>query len=123
MDDEHVYLDKVSREDCLEHITKVVRRDGLQNYFRAMTGMWLEEYGEFVESKAAGRGLIEVPQRNKMPQMRANLDFDDGSTPEHLKNASESLQKQLREFEEKMRLLSESAKKPSDGQSTLDLSK
>lgn len=121
LDDEQVYLDRISREDCLEHIGKVIKRDGLQNYFRAMTGMWFEEYGEFLERKAAGRGPIEITQRSKTPPVRPNYDFDEGELPEHLKTASEALKKQRMEFQETLDNLSKSIRKPPDPQTKLDL--
>lgn len=48
LDDEQVLLDKVSRRAVFDHISSIVRRDGLQNYFRMMVGVHLDDW---IESK------------------------------------------------------------------------
>lgn len=48
LDDEQVLLDTVSRRAVFDHITSIVRRDGLQNYFRMMVGQYLDDW---IESK------------------------------------------------------------------------
>lgn len=46
LEDEHVLLDTVSRRAVFEHVSSIVRRDGLQNYFRMVTGMYLDDWME-----------------------------------------------------------------------------
>lgn len=53
LDDEQVLLDDESREDVLWHIGEIIRRDGLQNYFRSMVSQPYEEYIEDVRCRAA----------------------------------------------------------------------
>lgn len=57
LDDEQVLLDRESREDVLEHIRRMVRRDGLDHYFAAMVG---SEYKEFVEKVRRDAGEKET---------------------------------------------------------------
>lgn len=52
LEDEHIYLDDVSRRDVLEHIGKIIRRDNLDNYFRAMMGSWFDGWKEKIEAEA-----------------------------------------------------------------------
>lgn len=122
LEDEQVYLDRQSREDCLEHIGKVIRRDGLQNYFRAMTGMWFDEFGEYLEQKAGGVSSVFVPQRNKIARCRPNYEFEEGNLPDHLKTASDDLKKQTEEFSRTLAAISKSIRKPPNPQQSIDLS-
>ena len=98
LDDEHVLFDKESRTGVLEHIARVVRRDGLQSYFHAMTGLWFNDYVEDVERRAAGNMVIDVPFESKSALMMPNDRFDDREG-ESLKWApSEALRQQREDF-------------------------
>lgn len=99
LDDEHVLLDRPTRMGVFDHIRQVVRRDRLDNYFHAMTGQWLEEWIESVDLDATGglpkgddtasalhdeekgstapQGLLEVPHKGKIPQMKPNTAFEE----------------------------------------------
>lgn len=61
MDEEEVLLDMPTRRQCLQHIGELVRRDGLQNYFRGMTGKTLDEYKMSMEEKAANMLPTYIP--------------------------------------------------------------
>lgn len=98
LEDEHVLLDDTTRRDVFEHITKVVRRDNLGNYFKMMTGNWLDEFIENKEREAitafegksdttvalymAKKGStvaerrIDVVRHDKTPLMRPNERFE-----------------------------------------------
>lgn len=76
LDDEHVLFDASSRQGVLEHIERIIKRDNLQNYFRAMVGMWFDEYAEDVAVRSAGNTTIDVPQHNKISSMPPNDKFD-----------------------------------------------
>lgn len=98
LEDEHVLLDRITRMDVFDHIRKIVRRDRLDNYFHAMTGRWMEDWIESVDLDATGRlpkgddtanalhndgkgstapqGLLEVPHKGKIPQMKPNTAFE-----------------------------------------------
>lgn len=52
MEDEAVIIDDVTRENTLWYIRELVRRDNLHNYFKMMTGEWIEEYIENQRVKA-----------------------------------------------------------------------
>lgn len=52
LEDEQVLLDKPTREDVLEHIGKIIKRDGLQYYFHSMVGDYYETWAEQVERDA-----------------------------------------------------------------------
>ena len=52
LDDEAVLIDDRTRENVLWLIEDMVKRDGLQNYFRMMCGEWVEEYIESQRVKA-----------------------------------------------------------------------
>ena len=52
LDDEAVLIDDRTRENVLWLIEDMVKRDGLQNYFRMMCGEWVEEYIENQRVKA-----------------------------------------------------------------------
>lgn len=52
LDTEEVLLDCQTREDVLTHLGKIIRRDGLQNYFRGMVGEYFEEYAECIRQNA-----------------------------------------------------------------------
>lgn len=58
LNDEHVLLDRESRNDVLDHIGKIIRRDGLMNYFYGMVGMWFEEFRDDTEKFACQRWAV-----------------------------------------------------------------
>ena len=47
-------LDAQTREGVLEHMGQIIRRDGLRNYFRAMVGVYFEEYAGNIRQYAGG---------------------------------------------------------------------
>lgn len=82
LDDEQVLLDGESREGVFEHISAIIRRDGLQNYFRGMVGDYFEVWRDKVREEA---GVTEtVPGKYNILRekhvglgMRQNAGFDD----------------------------------------------
>lgn len=99
LDDEHVLLDATTRRDVLEHIAKVIHRDRLDNYFRAMVGKWYEQWRDEVEAEVEQRYLhheqhadelphdnkgsmaaerpLDLPRKGVMPQFKPNTAFED----------------------------------------------
>lgn len=99
LDDEHVLLDATTRRDVLEHIAKVIRRDRLDNYFRAMVGKWYEQWKDDVEAEVEQRYLdheeyadglqydnkgsmaaerpLDLPHKGAIPQFKPNTAFED----------------------------------------------
>lgn len=67
LEDEHVLLDAPSRREVLAMIGKVVQRDGLQNYFYAMTGMWMDDFVEYTENQAVGNANQDVTYAMHFP--------------------------------------------------------
>lgn len=55
LDDECVLLDKYARRDVVEHVGRLIRRDNLENYFHAMTGLWYHDWCDRIEVAASGR--------------------------------------------------------------------
>lgn len=53
LEDEHVLLDKPTREGVYSHIYQLLQRDNLHNYFRAMTGYWFGEFTGVTNERAA----------------------------------------------------------------------
>ena len=67
LDDEHVYLDAPTRSTVLDAIDSIIRRDALQNYFRAMVGMWFDEFCNSVIHKALQHEGMEVEHADCSP--------------------------------------------------------
>lgn len=133
LDDEHVLLDSTTRGDVFEHIRKVVKRDNLENYFKAMTGSCLgvffdakvKEAENQFNDKRKTNGLvyedilssgivqqkIDVPRRSAVEQMRPNLAFEDSVGVHGDFEASEARKKQLEREAETVRKIVESARK------------
>ena len=102
LNDEAVLLDRQSRRDVLDHIGRIIQRDGLMNYFYAMVGMWFEEFRDETErfacqkwavrdslavsSELQDRGLIvaerrfDTPKPDKYYSIPINSHFDDNKT-------------------------------------------
>lgn len=57
LDDEHVLLDKATREGVLEHIAAIVSRDHLHSYFRMVTGVTLDEFTNVTNDNAIGLSM------------------------------------------------------------------
>ena len=76
LDDEHVYLDRQSREAVLEHMSKIIQRDHLQNYFYVMVGKWFEEYANDVREHASCTSNEEKTPLRPQGAMKPNLTFD-----------------------------------------------
>lgn len=80
LEDEHVLLDKPTREGVLEHIRAVVERDHLENYFRMVTGKWLEEFTAVTNDNANGllmanKGSIAAERREIPDPKRVQADI------------------------------------------------
>lgn len=144
LDDEHVYLDEESRYTVFDAIQKIVQRDGLDNYFRAMTGKWLDDFFTEVDNKAqdefslrmAGSNVLYMEERgssgpvgrydihrtHENSQFAPNGAFEDGQMEDYLKTDSEALKEEKRQFEEKMEALVRSSRRPTPPeQQKLDL--
>lgn len=76
LDDEHVYLDKLSREAVLEHMSKIIQRDHLQNYFYIMVGKWFEEYANDIREYAYCTSNEEKTPLRPQGAIKPNLAFD-----------------------------------------------
>ena len=82
LDDEQVLLDTESREGVFEHIEKIIRRDGLANYFKGMVGDYFEVWRDQVRAEAAGEqtasGKYDILRESQSGVgMRPNASFDD----------------------------------------------
>lgn len=102
LDDEQVLLDAPSREAVFSHLESIIKRDGLQNYFFAMTGHYLEEYRDEMETFAAQKWAVrdalaspqdedkgsqatasrsmEIPKPMANSDMRPNAQFEEQKT-------------------------------------------
>ena len=81
LDEEQILLDRVSREDVLTHIGSMVRRDGLQQYFKAMTGDYYETFCDRVRADAGEQNtgtdkydILRVNQWNE--DIKPNTKFE-----------------------------------------------
>ena len=82
LDDEHIFLDKLSREAVLEHMSKIIQRDHLQNYFYVMVGKWFEEYANDVREHASCTSNEEKTPLRSQSAIKPNMDFDKEWTQE-----------------------------------------
>lgn len=80
LEDEQVLLDDESREDVLQHIERIIRRDRLDAYFRGMVGDWFSTWAPKVRHDAFnatgynGRyDILRVNEANK--DIRPNTNF------------------------------------------------
>lgn len=119
LEDEHVYLDTPTREGVLEHIAKIVKRDGLQNYFKVMTGEWLDEYVESVNKKAISGGLYDIPNRAKQSDMKPNAGFDDVDSKRQEKRQRRAAAREKRAIDEQLANLEKKMQKPTEDDPTL----
>lgn len=69
LDDEQVLLDSVSRNAVFEHISSILNRDNLHNYFLAITGQWFDEWVASKDEEAAGTQVCDIPK----PQTNADI--------------------------------------------------
>lgn len=82
LDVEEVLLDGATREGVLSHIRDIIRRDGLQNYFKGMVGEYYEEYCEYVRQQAqateACPGRYDFVREDKAgADLKPNARFDE----------------------------------------------
>lgn len=82
LEDEQVLLDDESREDVLQHIERIIRRDRLDAYFRGMVGDWYSTWAPKVRHDAFnatgynGRyDILRVNEMNKDIQPNKNFDI------------------------------------------------
>lgn len=76
LEDEHIYLDTQSREAVLDHMSKIIRRDHLQNYFYVMVGKWFEEYANGVREHASCSSNEEKTPLRPQGAIKPNMNFD-----------------------------------------------
>ena len=116
LDDEHILLDKPSRTDVLEHIEKLIKRDHLENYFRAITGKWYADFVNSIEECAmhtsneekvpsSRNGCLEIPNYGQRTQIQPNLQFDDNQQSPDSYKPNPALQWQLDWFNERIKKL------------------
>lgn len=70
LDDEQVLLDDASREDVLAHIYRIIQRDRLHAYFKAMVGEYYEDWCVRVRHDAANsyayNGRYDILRTNEL---------------------------------------------------------
>ena len=133
LDDEQVFLDEESRMGVFEHIYKLVQRDHLENYFKAMVGKFVDEYIAdkdtearelfskkvntcsilYMEEKGSNAATqrYDVPLNREKFEHRPNLEFDSKQGESQSWSKSEALQRKEREIEEKIQRLYDSMKR------------
>lgn len=84
LDDEQVLLDTVSRRAVFDHIVSIVRRDGLQNYFRMMVGQYLDDWIESKENyvydlAATSDSHVLTPSNDEKGSMAAERPIKGGN--------------------------------------------
>lgn len=116
LDDEHIYLDQQTRYTVYNAVYQLVSRDNLGNYFKAMTGQWLDDFVSDLEQKVSmeyaertqvcdglsidSKGVDAAEQRLDMPDFRGKYQL----TPnEEFDTDAEARRKA--EFEAKMQSL------------------
>lgn len=67
LEDEEVLLDAPTRAQVIGHIGELVCRDGLQNYFKGMTGYTLDAFRGITEQRAAELMSGYVPVERERP--------------------------------------------------------
>lgn len=78
LDDDEVLLDKASRDDVLAHITAIVYRDNLENYFEGMVEKPLEAWCEEIIERSQGAGHVPL-ERNalRVNAIQPNREFNE----------------------------------------------
>ena len=78
LDDGEVLMDKASRDDVLAHITAIVYRDNLENYFEGMVEKPLEAWCEEVLERSQGAGHVPL-ERNalRVNAIQPNKEFEE----------------------------------------------
>ena len=82
LDDEQILLDNESREGVLSHMGQIIKRDGLQNYFKGMVGDYYDVFCDRVRADAgaastqSGRYDI-LREKDSGIAMRPNMAFDE----------------------------------------------
>lgn len=143
LDDEHVLLDSETREGVFEHIRQIVRRDNLENYFRAMTRRSLEVFFDVKVKEAETQfydkcktnGLVyeditnggvvqqkvDVPRRGVVQSLHPNTKFEEAVSEHGVSELSEARKRELAREEEFVKKLVEGARRSSPGDSQLEL--
>ena len=141
LDDEQVFLDEESRMGVFEHIYKLVERDHLENYFRAMTGKWIDEYVSdkdtearelfsqrvdtcsvlYMEEKgsSAAKQRFDVPLNREKFENRPNLQFEEHKGESKSWSKSEALERKERQMREKIQRLADSIRRDAPPDLTL----
>lgn len=99
LDDEHVLLDKVSRENVYNHIWQIIERDNLGNYFCSMTGEYFDEWVAKKEEEAAGSESFNVERPKMNADIKPNPEaetYDPRTEQEYNKRVREIVKKKLR---------------------------
>lgn len=133
LDDEHIYLDERTRHTVFQAISDIVERDRLDNYFRVITGKWLDDYISDKESEANGeydtrfvtckplpiddKGSTPAERAFDMPDWRIkyqfapNIAFDEGAQVNHTYEKSDDLKTEEEEVKRKVKELSDQLRK------------
>lgn len=77
LDDEQVLLDEISRNDVYTHIYQILERDNLNNYFRAMTGNWFDEWVALKDKEAGGSKVCDIDKPAANTDIKPNPHADD----------------------------------------------
>lgn len=82
LETDEVLLDETSRINCIEHVSKIVKADGLKNYFKGMVGMALEDYVTEVNNRACKAdgytGMVLLERDWKNTDITPNTTFEKG---------------------------------------------
>lgn len=76
LDDEQVLLDSVSRNAVFGHISSILDRDNLHNYFLAITGQWFDEWVATKDEQAAGTQVLDIPKPQANTDILPNENAD-----------------------------------------------
>ncbi len=78
LDNDEVLMDKASRDDVLAHITAIVYRDNLENYFEGMVEKPLEAWCEEIIERSQGAGHVPL-ERNalRVNAIQPNKEFNE----------------------------------------------
>lgn len=76
LDDEQVLLDSVSRNAVFDHISSILNRDNLHNYFLAITGQWFDEWVATKDEEAVGTKVLDIPKPQNNNDILPNENAD-----------------------------------------------
>lgn len=103
LDNEQVLLDSVSRNAVFEHISSILDRDNLHNYFLAITGQWFDEWVASKDEQAAGTQVLDIPR----PQINSDIlpnpnadNFDPSTEKRYWENIAAKIQRDMNFFEQ-----------------------